>query len=222
MKIKTLLLTLFMFMFAIVNTGFACNLNPVEFNNQRVVIIKITSDLGEQQATGFFIGEGKILTNQHVTQGLKHVTIETYDNETFIGTVVKEINVFGVDLAMIQTDAIEYPYFEIERKTVEKGTEITMIGSPVYDGVVHEWEVTEGKVIETFYKRIAIDAVVIGGGSGSPAFDEDGNLIGIAFGSATMVSNIGGIRVDKEIGLLVDATSIYEFVYGEDAEFTIN
>jgi serine protease Do len=142
---------------------------------------------GKQMITGlgsgFFISpDGYAVTNNHVVDHAKTVQITTDDGATYkakvIGTDPK------TDLALIKVDADKtFPYVQFAQHEPRIGDWVVAVGNPfglggtVTAGIVS----ARGRDIGSgpYDDYIQIDAPINKGNSGGPAFNADGNVIGI-------------------------------------------
>ena len=135
------------------------------------------------EGSGFFISpDGYAVTNNHVVDHAKTVQIKTADGETYkakvIGTDPK------TDLALIKVDANKtFPYVKFADKAPRVGDWVVAVGNPfglsetVTAGIVS----ARGRDIgaSTYDNYIQIDAPINKGNSGGPAFNMNGNVIGV-------------------------------------------
>ena len=152
-----------------------------QFGEQNGFSTKPSLMVGE--GSGFFISsDGYIVTNYHVAQNAKSVTV-TMDN----GKVL-DAKVIGTDpktdLALLKVDQPgEYPYVTFAHKSPRIGDWVVAIGNP-YDlgGTVTAGIVSaEGRDIgDGPYDRfLQIDAPINKGNSGGPTFNEEGQVVGV-------------------------------------------
>jgi serine protease Do len=132
------------------------------------------------QGSGFYTGEGTLVTNYHVIDGAAKIIIETEDSKQYeIDGVVAFDQV--MDLAILKTrvkpdmSALKLGF----NKTLVKGQQIVTIGSPlglkntVSDGIISGFR-KDGDI-----NLIQISAPITFGSSGSPLFNMYGQVIGI-------------------------------------------
>ncbi|HEX2926119.1 MAG TPA: stalk domain-containing protein [Ruminiclostridium sp.] len=132
------------------------------------------------QGSGFYIGNGVIVTNYHVIENAQGIIAETEDN--------KQYNIQGVvasdqslDLAMlkISVNPDMKPLTLGFNKTIVKGQQIVTIGSPeglkntVSDGIISGFRTDSG------VNLIQISAPITYGSSGGPLFNMYGQVIGV-------------------------------------------
>ena len=135
------------------------------------------------EGSGFFISpDGYAVTNNHVVDHAKSVQVTTED-----GTIYKA-RVVGTDpktdLALIKVDAkSDLPYVKFAQHEPRVGDWVVAVGNPFGLGGT----VTAGIVSASarnigagpYDDYIQIDAPINKGNSGGPAFDVEGNVIGI-------------------------------------------
>jgi serine protease Do len=135
------------------------------------------------EGSGFFISpDGYAVTNNHVVDHAKTVQIKTDDGMTYkakvIGTDPK------TDLALIKVDADKtFPYVKFAEHEPRVGDWVVAVGNPfglsstVTAGIVS----ARGRDIGAgpYDDYIQIDAPINKGNSGGPAFNVNGNVIGV-------------------------------------------
>jgi serine protease Do len=135
------------------------------------------------EGSGFFItADGYAVTNNHVVDHAKSVQVTTADGDIYkarvIGTDPK------TDLALIKVDGKgDFPYVKFADHEPQVGDWVIAVGNPfglggtVTAGIVS----AESRDIGAgpYDDYIQIDAPINKGNSGGPAFDVNGNVIGI-------------------------------------------
>ena len=134
------------------------------------------------QGSGFFISaDGYAVTNNHVVENAESVEVKTDDGKTHKAKVIGTDP--RTDLALIKVDGSGYPYVKLAEKTPRIGDWVLAVGNPfglggtVTAGIVS----ARGRDIgaSAYDDFIQIDAPVNKGNSGGPAFDVEGNVIGV-------------------------------------------
>jgi serine protease Do len=136
----------------------------------------------EAEGSGFFISaDGYAVTNNHVVDHAKTVQVTTDDGRTLkakvVGTDPK------TDLALIKVDGSNFPFVTFADHNPRIGDWVIAVGNPfglggtVTAGVVsaNGRDIGEGP----YDNFIQIDAPINKGNSGGPAFDVNGNVIGV-------------------------------------------
>jgi serine protease Do len=138
---------------------------------------------GTAQGSGFFISDdGYVVTNNHVVKGAREVTVKLSNDGEFkariIGTDPK------TDLALLKVDSDkQFNYVNFSAKEPRVGDWVIAVGNPfglggsVTTGIVS----ARGRNIGNgpYDDFLQIDAPINRGNSGGPAFNLDGEVIGI-------------------------------------------
>lgn len=146
--------------------------------------------VSEGEGSGFLVsGDGWIVTNDHVVDGAKTVTVTLKDGRTFEGKVTPS-NDETSDIAVVKIDAKSLPYLSFADSTnVEPGEFAMAVGAPF--GL--ENTVTIGHVsalgratnigaagkMRGYSDLIQTDAAINMGNSGGPLVNVDGQVIGM-------------------------------------------
>jgi serine protease Do len=135
------------------------------------------------QGSGFFISaDGYAVTNNHVVDKAENVEVTTDDGKTYTAKVIGTDP--RTDLALIKIDGrSDFPYVKLAEAAPRIGDWVLAVGNPfglggtVTAGIVS----ARGRDIGAgpYDDFIQIDAPVNKGNSGGPAFDVDGNVIGV-------------------------------------------
>jgi serine protease Do len=135
------------------------------------------------EGSGFFISpDGYAVTNNHVVDHAKTVQIKTADGQTYKAKVIGSDP--KTDLALIKVEAEKiFPYVKFAETPPRVGDWVVAVGNPfglggtVTTGIVS----ANGRDIgaSTYDDYIQIDAPINKGNSGGPAFNMDGNVIGV-------------------------------------------
>src|SRR5271165_3167661 len=139
--------------------------------------------MGMAQGSGFFISaDGYIVTNNHVVEHAKDVTITTADGKTVAATVVGTDP--RTDLALLKVkDGGDYPFVSFATQAPRVGDWVIAVGNPfglggtVTAGIVS----ARGRDIGSgpYDDFLQIDAPVNHGNSGGPAFNAEGEVVGV-------------------------------------------
>jgi serine protease Do len=153
--------------------------------------------------TAFFVTEdGRLVTNNHVVDGCRAVSIETTAGDT-VPVKVLAVDVH-YDLALLQA-TIKAPAVASFRTQIlnNPGVNVATVGYPDQGMPPREPMVTTGKLLELIADangaaRIAIAADVRHGNSGGPLLDDRGQVIGV------VNAKINTVNVYKSTGKVVD------------------
>ena len=147
---------------------------------KQAVVIVLTDD---SKGTGFSISsDGTILTNYHVIEGNKTVTVGFSDDRRFKADVVQTAP--DVDLAVLKINGEDIPYLDLsEETTFEKGDSIYFIGNPLgFTGIANEGKIIDYTQLSDWEVPVVmLEAPVYRGNSGSPVLNKDGQVIGVVF-----------------------------------------
>jgi serine protease Do len=135
------------------------------------------------EGSGFFItADGYAVTNNHVVDHAKSVQVTTDDGTIYTAKVVGTDQ--KTDLALIKVDGKnDFPFVKFAAKSPQVGDWVVAVGNPfglggtVTAGIVS----ARGRDIGAgpYDDYVQIDAPINKGNSGGPAFDVDGNVIGV-------------------------------------------
>ena len=139
--------------------------------------------MGMAQGSGFFISsDGYIVTNNHVVDHAKDVTVTTTDGKTMSARVVGTDP--KTDLALLKVkEGSDYPYVSFASQTPRVGDWVIAVGNPfglggtVTAGIVS----ARGRDIGAgpYDDFLQIDAPVNHGNSGGPTFNSQGEVVGV-------------------------------------------
>ena len=174
---------------------------------------------GEALGSGFFISaDGYAVTNNHVVEKTKTVSIVTDDGKSYsakvIGTDAK------TDLALLKVDGrADFPFVKLAAALPRIGDWVLAVGNPfglggtVTAGIVS----ARGRDIGSgpYDDFIQIDAPVNRGNSGGPTFDLSGNVVGVntaiyspSGGSVGIAFDIPATTVESVVEQLKDKGSV--------------
>lgn len=165
----------------------------IEDSQKKVVTIESSDGLG----SGFlYNNKGDVITNAHVVEGSREVTIRTLDHQEYRGTVI------GIgeetDVAVVRVpDLGQMEPLPIASAKAEVGDEILALGSPlgfentvttgIVSGLDRSFEISP-YIYTNLYQ---ISAPITNGNSGGPLINaETGEVLGI---NSTVVKQEGGI-----------------------------
>jgi serine protease Do len=135
------------------------------------------------QGSGFFISaDGYAVTNNHVVDGASKVEVTTDDGKTYKAQVIGTDQ--RTDLALIKVEGgSNFPFAKLADGKPRIGDWVLAVGNPfglggtVTAGIVSAMGRDIGN--GPYDDFIQIDAPVNKGNSGGPAFDVDGNVVGV-------------------------------------------
>jgi serine protease Do len=175
-----------------------------------VVTIQVGSGrgLGGQAAVGSGSGviirkDGWILTNRHVVEGARSVSVILADGRAWKGTV--KAVAANTDLALVKIGAANLPTARLgDSSGLQVGQAVVAIGSPlgefpgtvtagIVSGLERSLTVSDGsrQTTEDLQHLIQVDAAINPGNSGGPLLDLQGKVIGIDTAQASDAQGIG-------------------------------
>lgn len=169
-----------------------------------VVSIEVVTTAGSGSGTGFIYrsdaSTSYVVTNNHVVEGARTVTVELEDGTEYTGTVVGTDA--DVDIAVVKLSKGNLPVATLgDSADVVIGQPVVAIGSPlglsgtVTTGIVSALNrpVTTGSTnnADAYINAIQTDAAINPGNSGGPLADASGAVIGINSAIATLGSSYG-------------------------------
>jgi serine protease Do len=166
--------------------------------------------------TGVIVDErGYIITNFHVVDGVKKITVTTAERETFIAQLVSRDT--ATDLAVIRIDSAQ------KLPVIDIGTSVDLMPGEtviaVGNAYGYEHTVTRG-IISALHRTVQVtdaqsyedliqtDASINPGNSGGPLLNIEGKMIGLNVAVRAGAQGIGfAIPVDKVLSTAADLLS---------------
>lgn len=159
--------------------------------------------------SGFVLPGNLVVTNRHVVEEPRAVTVNTWDGRSLRA----EVTGIAVDsdLAILQlADVVDLPVADLRDKAVAVGEAVIAVGYPGGGpATVSTGEVValvEGELLDEPADVIRVDAEIRQGNSGGPLLDEDGRVIGVVF----------ALDVSSGDGLAVPIDTLLERLDGHD------
>ena len=168
------------------------NIIEVEEDRENPVAKSPPTDYeGEKLGTCFLISkQGYFLTNYHVISGAKNVNIKGIGNDF---SMLNEVDVvaFDIDLDLallkLKNQNITFqdvPYSLNTEASASQGTKVFVLGYPLTTTMGEEIKVSAGIISsESGYKgtisQYQFSAAIQPGNSGSPLFNDNGDIIGV-------------------------------------------
>ncbi|MCY6369491.1 S1C family serine protease [Clostridium ganghwense] len=136
-----------------------------------------------QHGSGVVVNkDGRVLTNNHVIDGLDEIYVVTYDGKVYKAKLLyadKEI-----DLALLKINRTDLKPIKLaNEKEIKVGNEVIAIGTPLFFG--YRNSATKGIVsglnrpVDRTYTYLQTDAAINPGNSGGPLVNMNGELVGI-------------------------------------------
>lgn len=170
-----------------------------------------------QAGTGFFVSPtGYLITNAHVVDGCKDVTLHLSDgresNAAIAATNVRD------DLALLKSQ-VSTPKFANFRSTppLRLGTDIVVFGYPRLDLLTSTGNFVNGLVSglagpNNDASLIQISAPVQSGNSGGAVLDRSGNVVGVVVAKTNLTSILDKIEVLQQANFAINADLVISFL----------
>jgi serine protease Do len=170
------------------------------------------------QGSGFFISpDGYLVTNNHVVENAKDISITLENGDKFPATLIGADA--RTDVALLKVKASQqFSYVKFSEKEPRVGDWVLAVGNPfglggtVTRGIIsaHHRDIGSGP-----YDYLQIDAAVNRGNSGGPSFNLDGEVIGMntaifspSGGSVGIAFDIPAALVKQVVGQLQEHGSV--------------
>ncbi|MGE0228813.1 MAG: S1C family serine protease [Dehalococcoidia bacterium] len=191
----------------------------VERVSDSVVTIRTTVGTGFRQGSGTGTGvvlnkDGHIVTNYHVVENAREITVTFRDGTVASGAVVERDE--DQDLAVVQVSVpsdVLSPATFADSGGVRPGDPVFAIGNPfglnytVTAGVVSALDRSSPSGAGGLTGMIQTDAAVNPGNSGGPLFNAAGEVIGIN----TSIENPSGATVFVGVGFAIASNTVRDF-----------
>ena len=167
-----------------------------------------TGNEGPTNGSGFFYSSNRIITNYHVVQDLRDLSIELSDGRSFPGSVFAVDK--GIDIAILSIQGATAPA-QLKfgsSQNLPTGMGLVVIDSPFGQRNLTSYGILSGIGPTSAQKNdldpeigseigdlIFTDARIVQGNSGGPVLDLQGRVVGIANSILGDISGVGGIGV---------------------------
>ncbi|MFQ3543688.1 trypsin-like peptidase domain-containing protein [Halobacillus rhizosphaerae] len=173
----------------------------IETYQKSIVVV----ETGNSKGTGFsFTRDGQILTNHHVIEGEKRISVAFPERGLFEAKVIKDFP--EVDLAVLKAEGQNFPHLQLADHTAFNDEEhFYFIGNPLkFTGIANQGTIIDYTQLEDWKDPVLmLDAPVYRGNSGSPVINDQGKVIAVVF--ATLSHEQEG-----RVGLAVPIDYYYE------------
>jgi len=171
----------------------------------------INSDqTAERLGVGVVAGDDEIITNAHIVEGAKEISIKTTDGRQIIGKVLKADS--QMDLALLKVEGLNLKAAEFAAwSDIKIGERVYAFGKPFLNsdnftltsGIISALPVNLPKGSPTLMQT---DAVINPGNSGGPLISENGQVVGITTAYLSTGENVAGI------GFAIPVDEVLKFV----------
>jgi serine protease Do len=176
--------------------------------------------------TGFFVSDGRLITNKHVIEGCAALSVETTTGQ------VGSANLLHVDenqdLALVQanTSTPATAVFQA-RESVQPGGVIALIGYPDQGLPPRKPLMAMGTTVPLDVHpnrdRIAIKADVRRGNSGGPLLDQWGNVVGVINAKINTVKVYNETKqLIRDVGFAISTPAVLRFLDRTDTPYRLS
>lgn len=164
-------------------------------SNLQSAVVTIKTDSGT--GSGFFISrDGYLLTNQHVVEDNKFVTIKLTTGREMPGEVLRSHK--ARDVALVKVNESSMSALPLQLDSPDVAAEVYAVGSP--KGERHSTTITKG--IVSAYRTvddlqlIQSDTAIHGGSSGGAMVDRFGNVVAVSVSGLTVTADKMGSSIN--------------------------
>lgn len=169
--------------------------------------------------TGFAIGNGYIVTNNHVAEDAKTISVKGVKGDVNTGYTAEVVATDKVnDIAILRISDSRFTGFgtipyAVQQRMADVGEDVFVLGYPLTQALGNEIKLTNGIVSSrTGYQgNIAtyqMSAPVQPGNSGGPMFDNKGNIIGIVVAGVPGAENVGYAIKTSYLNILIESAGL--------------
>jgi len=159
----------------------------VEEVTPSVVAIQVQTRFGDSSGTGVILeSNGLILTNQHVIDGARSITVALTDDRVFEATIIGENKSADIAVIKIEAEGLQVAVLgdsegvRVGEDVIAIGHALGLVGGPtVSKGVVSALGRTVAQGGVQLTDLIQTDAAINPGNSGGPLLNAEGLVIGI-------------------------------------------
>lgn len=180
---------------------------------------RIANEKREWSGTGFAIGNGFLVTNNHVVDGANTITIKGVKGDMNNGYSAEVVATDKAnDIAIIKINDANFNGFgtltyAVQQRMADVGEDVFVLGFPLTQALGNEIKLTNGIVSSrTGYQgdvsTYQMSAPVQPGNSGGPMFDSKGNVIGIVVAGVPGAENVGYAIKTSYLKILIESAGL--------------
>lgn len=197
----------------------ATNEATAEFIRQYPTGNNNPAEVSGWSGTGWAIGNGYLVTNNHVAEGARSIIVKGVSGNNNIGYSAEVVTTDKVnDLAILRiTDSRFDGYgtlpFGVSPRIADVGEDVFVLGYPLGQDLGEEIKITSGIInsrtgFGSYQNCYQIQAPITHGNSGGPMFDSKGNVIGIVVGGLNkeldLAENVGYAIKTSYLKILIE------------------
>jgi S1-C subfamily serine protease len=169
--------------------------------------------------TGFAIGSGYIVTNNHVASEAKTIRVKGVKGDVDTGYLAEVVAADKVnDIAILRISDSRFTGFgtipyAVQQRMADVGEDVFVLGYPLTQALGNEIKLTNGIISSrTGYQgnvsTYQMSAPVQPGNSGGPLFDNKGNIIGIVVAGVPGAENVGYAIKTSYLNILIESAGL--------------
>lgn len=204
-------------------------METIDGDGEKDIYIKmypsVSTNIQQSQSwsgTGWALGNGYVITNNHVTEGARTITINGVNGDLNTGYSAEVVATDKTnDIAVLKITDYRFKGFgaipyAVSSRIADKGEGIFVLGYPMTQVLGNEVKYTAGEINSRtgFLGDVAtyqISAPVTHGNSGGPMFDNKGNVIGIVNSGITdkeIAENVGYAIKVSYLKILIESAGL--------------
>ena len=179
----------------------------------------VNSQTEQWSGTGYAIGNGYIVTNNHVADGAKTISLKGVKGDMNTGYNAEVIATDKTnDIAILKITDPNFKGFgtipyAVQQRMAEVGEDVFVLGYPLTQALGNEIKLTNGIVssrtgFQGDISTYQMSAPVQPGNSGGPMFDSKGNVIGIVVAGVPGAENVGYAIKTSYLKILIESTGL--------------
>lgn len=176
--------------------------------------------------TGFFVSDGRLVTNKHVIEGCAALSVETTTGQIGSAKLLKADE--DQDLALVQANTATPATAVFQaRESMQPGGVIALIGYPDQGLPPRKPLMAIGTTVPLDVHpnrdRIAIKADVRRGNSGGPLLDQWGNVVGVINAKINTVKVYNETKqLIRDVGFAISTPAVLRFLDQTDTPYRLN
>jgi hypothetical protein len=173
------------------------SVTPLSEGTSALQAAVVTIKIGGAHGSGFFISrDGYLLTNQHVVEDNKFVTIKLTTGREMPGEVLRSHK--ERDVALVKVNEAAMAALPLQLEAPDVAAEVYAVGTPKDEK--YSTTITKGIVsayrTENDLKLIQSDAAIHGGSSGGAMVDRFGNVVAVSVSGITVTADKTGSSIN--------------------------
>ena len=177
------------------------------------------STIASWTGTGFAIGNGYIVTNNHVVSEAQSISIKGVKGDMNTGYTAEVVATDNInDIAILRITDSQFAGFgtipyAVQQRMADVGEDVFVLGYPLTQALGNEIKLTNGIISSrTGYQgnisTYQMSAPVQPGNSGGPMFDNKGNIIGIVVAGVPGAENVGYAIKTSYLNILIESAGL--------------